>query len=72
MGEYVVDVKLRELKADVVHSTKVRVWSQKNDLYHRQRMETDLTIVSRVGYTSSGTTTLSNLLQNPTKRYQMI
>ena len=28
MGEYVVDVKLRELKADVAHSTKVRVCSQ--------------------------------------------
>jgi GTP-binding protein HflX len=63
----VVDLKVRELKADVVHSTKVRVCSQKNDLYQRQRMETDLTIVSRVGYTSSGTTTLSNLLTKSNK-----
>ena len=46
---------------------KLEFAHKKNDLYQRQRMETDLTIVSRVGYTSSGTTTLSNLLTKSNK-----
>ncbi|MDQ3840656.1 MAG: GTPase HflX [Thermoproteota archaeon] len=68
MGEYVVDVKLRELKRQMSFTQqKLEYAHKKRDLYHRQRMETDLPVVSLVGYTSSGKTTLFNLLTESNK-----
>jgi GTP-binding protein HflX len=68
MGEYVVDVKLRELKRQMSFvQQKLEYARKKRDLYHRQRMEIDLPVVSLVGYTSSGKTTLFNLLTNSNK-----
>jgi GTP-binding protein HflX len=68
MGEYVVDVKLRELKRQMSFiQQKLEYARRKRELYHRQRMETDLPVVSLVGYTSSGKTTLFNLLTESNK-----
>ena len=68
MGEYVVDVKLRELKRQMSFiQQKLEYAHKKRDLYHQQRMETDLPVVSLVGYTSSGKTTLFNLLTESNK-----
>ena len=68
MGEYVVDVKLRELKRQMSFiQQKLEYAHKKRDLYHQQRMETDLPLVSLVGYTSSGKTTLFNLLTESNK-----
>ena len=68
MGEYVVDVKLRELKRQMSFiQQKLEYARKKRDLYHQQRMETDLPVVSLVGYTSSGKTTLFNLLTESNK-----
>ena len=68
MGEYVVDVKLRELKRQMSFiQQKLEHAHKKRELYHRQRMETELPVVSLVGYTSSGKTTLFNLLTQSNK-----
>ena len=68
MGEYVVDVKLRELKRQMSFiQQKLEYAHRKRDLYHHQRMETELPVVSLVGYTSSGKTTLFNLLTESNK-----
>ena len=68
MGEYVVDVKLRELKRQMSFiQQKLEDAHKKRELYHRQRMETELPVVSLVGYTSSGKTTLFNLLTQSNK-----
>src|SRR5215217_1690208 len=68
MGEYVVDVKLRELKTQMSFiQQKLEYARKKRVLYQRQRMETDLPVVSLVGYTSSGKTTLFNLLTESNK-----
>ena len=68
MGEYVVDVKLRELKRQVSFiQQKLEYARRKRALYHRQRMETNFPVVSLVGYTSSGKTTLFNLLTKSNK-----
>ena len=68
MGEYVVDVKLRELKRQMSFvEQKLEHARRKRELYHRQRMQTDLPVVSLVGYTSSGKTTLFNLLTESNK-----
>ncbi|HET6800985.1 MAG TPA: GTPase HflX, partial [Nitrososphaeraceae archaeon] len=68
MGEYVVDVKLRELKRQMSFiQRKLEYARRKRELYHRQRMETNLPVVSLVGYTSSGKTTLFNLLTESNK-----
>ena len=68
MGEYVVDVKLRELKRQMSFiQQKLEYARRKRELYHRQRMETNLPVVSLVGYTSSGKTTLFNLLTKSNK-----
>jgi GTPase len=62
-GEYVVDVKFRELKRRMSFiKEKLDDASKKRELYHQQRMKDDLPVVSLVGYTSSGKTTLFNLL----------
>jgi GTPase len=68
MGEYVVDVKLRELKRQMSFIQQKLEYARRNrELYHRQRMETNLPVVSLVGYTSSGKTTLFNLLTESNK-----
>lgn len=68
MGEYVVDIKLRELKRQMSFiQQKLEFARRKRELYHRQRTETNLPVVSLVGYTSSGKTTLFNLLTESNK-----
>ena len=68
MGEYVVDIKLRELKRQMSFiQRKLEYARRKRELYHRQRTETNLPVVSLVGYTSSGKTTLFNLLTEANK-----
>jgi GTPase len=68
MGEYVVDVKLRELKKQMSFiKDKLEYAHRKRELYHRQRMQIQMPVVSLVGYTSSGKTTLFNLLTDSNK-----
>lgn len=68
MGEYVVDVKRRELKKLMSFiQQKLENTRRKRELYHHQRMESELPVVSLVGYTSSGKTTLFNLLTKSNK-----
>jgi len=62
-GEYIVDVKFRDLKRRMGFILqKLAESKRKRDLYHVQRTENKMPIVSLVGYTSSGKTTLFNLL----------
>jgi GTP-binding protein HflX len=62
-GEYVVDVKFRELKRRMSFIyEKLDDARKKRELYHHQREKDHLPVVSLVGYTSSGKTTLFNLL----------
>lgn len=62
-GEYVVDVKFRELKRRMSFiKEKLDSAKKKRELYHQQRIKDGLPVVSLVGYTSSGKTTLFNLL----------
>jgi GTP-binding protein HflX len=62
-GEYIVDVKFRDLKRRMGFITeKLAESKRKRDLYHNQRIENKMPIFSLVGYTSSGKTTLFNLL----------
>ena len=68
MGEYVVDVKLRELKRQMSFiKEKLEGAKRKRHLYQEQRVKTGLPVVSLLGYTSSGKTTLFNLLTNEHK-----
>ena len=63
MGEYMVDVKFRDLKRRMNFiKDKLADAKKKRELYHQQRTRTNMPIVSLVGYTSSGKTTLFNLL----------
>jgi GTP-binding protein HflX len=63
MGEYVVDVKFRDLKRRISFiKEKLNDAHRKRELYHQQRIKTKMPVVSLVGYTSSGKTTLFNLL----------
>jgi GTPase len=62
-GEYIVDVKFRDLKRRMGFIlAKLAESGRKRDLYHNQRVQNKMPIVSLVGYTSSGKTTLFNLL----------
>jgi GTP-binding protein HflX len=62
-GEYIVDVKFRDLKRRMGFILENLAESKrKRDLYHNHRIENKIPIVSLVGYTSSGKTTLFNLL----------
>ena len=63
MGEYTVDVKFRDLKRRMNFiKEKLVEAKKKRDLYHQQRTKTQMPVVSLVGYSSSGKTTLFNLL----------
>lgn len=62
-GEYIVDVKFRDLKRRMGFILeKLAESKRKRDLYHNQRIDNKIPIVSLVGYTSSGKTTLFNSL----------
>jgi GTPase len=69
MGVYVVDVKFRDLKRRMSFiREKLEDAHRKRDLYHQQRLKTARTaVVSLIGYTSSGKTTLFNLLTSEHK-----
>jgi GTP-binding protein HflX len=68
MGEYTVDVKFRDLKRrkNFIKEKLVEA-KKKRELYHQQRTKTQMPVVSLVGYTSSGKTTLFNLLTKENK-----
>jgi GTP-binding protein HflX len=69
MGEYVVDVKFRDLKRRMSFiKEKLDEARKKRELYHHQREKTGLPVVSLVGYTSSGKTTLFNQLTSEQKQ----
>ena len=68
MGEYTVDVKFRDLKRQMSFiKEKLEGAKRKRHLYQEQRVKTGLPVVSLLGYTSSGKTTLFNLLTNEHK-----
>ena len=68
MGEYMVDVKFRDLKRRISFiKEKLNDAHRKRELYHQQRIKTRMSVVSLVGYTSSGKTTLFNLLTSEHK-----
>lgn len=63
MGEYIIDVKFRDLKRRMYFiKKKLADAHAKRELYRLQRLKTQMPIVSLLGYTSSGKTTLFNLL----------
>jgi GTP-binding protein HflX len=67
-GEYIVDVKFRDLKRQMGFILdKLSEAKRKRQLYLHQRTGNELPIVALVGYTSSGKTTLFNLLTHETK-----
>jgi GTPase len=69
MGEYVVDVKFRDLKRRLSFiKEKLNDAHRKRELYHQQRIKTGMPVVSLVGYTSSGKTTLFNSLTGEDKQ----
>ena len=69
MGEYVVDVKFRDLKRRLSFiKKKLNDAHRKRELYHQQRIKTGMPVVSLVGYTSSGKTTLFNSLTGEDKQ----
>jgi GTPase len=68
MGEYTVDVKFRDLKRQMSFiKEKLEDSKRKRHLYQQQRVKTGMPVVSLLGYTSSGKTTLFNLLTNEHK-----
>lgn len=68
MGEYIVDVQFRDLKRQMSFiKQKLKDAHLKRQVYHQQRVKRGMTIVSLVGYTSSGKTTLFNLLTGENK-----
>ena len=69
MGEYTVDVKFRELKRQMSFiKEKLEGAKRKRHLYQEQRVKTGMPVISLLGYTSSGKTTLFNLLANEHKK----
>lgn len=67
-GEYEVDVKFRDLKRRMSFiKEKIAEAKSKRDLYYQQRRKIGMPIVSLVGYTSAGKTTLFNLLTSEHK-----
>ena len=68
MGEYTVDVKFRDLKRRMSFiKEKLAEAHLKRELYRQQRLKTKMPIVSLIGYTSSGKTTLFNKLTSEYK-----
>jgi GTP-binding protein HflX len=68
MGEYVIDVKFRDLKRRMSFiKDKLADTHQKRELYRKQRLKVGMPVVSLIGYTSSGKTTLFNLLTSEYK-----
>jgi GTP-binding protein HflX len=68
MGEYTVDVKFMDLKRRMNFIREKLVEAKKKrELYQQQRAKTRMPVVSLVGYTSSGKTTLFNLLTKEQK-----
>jgi GTPase len=68
MGVYIVDVKFRDLKRRMSFiKEKLADAHKKRELYRQQRLNTEMPVVSLVGYTSSGKTTLFNLLTSENK-----
>ena len=68
MGEYIVDVHFRDLKRQMSFiKEKLNDTTIKRNIYQHQRHKTKMPVVSLVGYTSSGKTTLFNLLTNESK-----
>jgi GTPase len=68
MGEYTVDVKFRDLKRQMSFiKEKLEDSKRKRHLYQQQKVKTGMPVVSLLGYTSSGKTTLFNLLTNEHK-----
>jgi len=68
MGEYIVDVHFRDLKRQMSFiKEKLKDAQLKREVYHKQRVKKGMFIVSLVGYTSSGKTTLFNLLTKENK-----
>jgi GTP-binding protein HflX len=68
MGVYVVDVKFRDIKRRMSFiKEKLADAHKKRELYHQQRLKAGMPVVSLVGYTSSGKTTLFNLLTSENK-----
>jgi GTP-binding protein HflX len=68
MGEYIVDVQFRDLKRQMSFiKEKLKDVHLKRQVYHEQRLKKGMPIVSLVGYTSSGKTTLFNLLTKENK-----
>jgi GTP-binding protein HflX len=62
-GEYIVDVHFRDLKRQMSFiKEKLNEAKIKRNIYQHQRQKLELPVVSLVGYTSSGKTTLFNLL----------
>jgi GTPase len=69
MGEYIVDVKFRDLKRRMSFiKRKLEDAHRKRELYRQQRLKTGMPVVSLVGYTSSGKTTLFNVLASEHKQ----
>jgi len=67
-GEYIVDVKFRDLKRQMGFILdKLSEAKRKRQLYLNQRICNELPVVALVGYTSSGKTTLFNLLTHEIK-----
>jgi GTP-binding protein HflX len=68
MGEYSVDVKFRDLKRQISFiKEKLQNTKRRRNLYQEQRLKTGIPVVSLLGYTSSGKTTLFNLLTHEQK-----
>jgi GTPase len=68
MGEYIVDVQFRDLKRQMGFvKEKLKDANLKRHEYRKQRLRKGMFIVSLVGYTSSGKTTLFNLLTKENK-----
>jgi GTP-binding protein HflX len=69
MGEYIVDVQFRDLKRQMSFiKEKLKDVHLKRQVYHEQRLKKGMPIVSLVGYTSSGKTTLFNILTKENKQ----
>jgi GTP-binding protein HflX len=68
MGEYAIDVRFRALKKRMSFiKERLREAEKRRELYRSQRQKLHMPLVSLVGYTSSGKTTLFNRLAEEDK-----